>query len=599
MPPTTPPTPVTPPHTLPSAWPGTNTAEVVDCLDGLATFIAQQRAIVASAESDIRTLRQVKPEDLSPGNPEKLAVQWLTSLKLNAPAFRLSERIAELGGSSSELEIEGRIDFDLFAHKDPGPLQRLALAARTAHAAREGVFPPSAPTTTSTAGARVANPASTSAPTSTSHIPPPVTDRNTPATTTPASVNQAPALSKYQRIVRAARKRILDPVYAEQGLDINEKYTEEEHRKPQKKAKNPDSATDGDTDTGATVPLRLHVTRQVTAAARAKAAGDRGEDEDAAVSTSASVGAHATSAFASGETRTRQKRAESTTVGGVRRSSRLAASALSATTAVDVGTETTAAVLKPEEEEKERGVEASAKMEGGSLVLEGAGEEGRVRLKLRGPLRGAGDGDSVDSSNEDSAHKDDEDAVRSIPGPAQHPPPGVSVLGKRQRAHAEDADAGGARAPEEGKEQKVVIRIPVRVGTCRASVSVVPVAPTSTKDTTLALPSTKLGAQTSLVSPSTPTPTPTPSPPLQLPPRRVTQARTRTRGRNGDGNENKNGEEVVRPTTLNAQTSSPSLQLPPRTRTLARTRTRTMRSANENEKEQEVVGKDKGKADRL
>ncbi|KAJ7201105.1 hypothetical protein GGX14DRAFT_465796 [Mycena pura] len=158
-------------------------ADTVPSLEALNTFIEQQKALLARTQSDIETLRQLKSETIA--DPASLADQ------LSGRAFRLSEQ------DDCESKVPEGIDWTLFAHKDPKPLQDLALAARAAYAAR-----------------------------------------NKP------SRKQHSELSDLQKLVKAARRTIIDPVLRdEQGNDDDPNATPQPNvTDPPRKAQHPDSA---------------------------------------------------------------------------------------------------------------------------------------------------------------------------------------------------------------------------------------------------------------------------------------------------------------------------------------------------------------------
>ncbi|KAJ7439495.1 hypothetical protein FB451DRAFT_147462 [Mycena latifolia] len=122
-------------------------------LEALASFIEQQRALLARTQSDLEALRRLKTETVA--DVGSLADQ------LSGSAFRLSEQ------ADCESKVPEGIDWGLFAQKDPKPLQHLAQTARTTHA-----------------------------------------QRHTPSAT------QRSELSDLQKFVKEARRTILDPVLA-------------------------------------------------------------------------------------------------------------------------------------------------------------------------------------------------------------------------------------------------------------------------------------------------------------------------------------------------------------------------------------------------
>ncbi|KAF7293062.1 SANT domain-containing protein [Mycena indigotica] len=125
-------------------------------LNALKAFIDQQRALLTRTKADIQTLRKLKAESI---------VDTSTlSEQLNDDAFRLGEAEVQSGAVPEEL------DWSLLARKDPKPLTLLGRNALAVYTARNKPKPP---------------------------------------------VN--PGLSELQKLVRNARKTIIDPVIALYG----------------------------------------------------------------------------------------------------------------------------------------------------------------------------------------------------------------------------------------------------------------------------------------------------------------------------------------------------------------------------------------------
>ncbi|KAJ7132879.1 hypothetical protein C8R43DRAFT_930247 [Mycena crocata] len=122
-------------------------------LETLATFIEQQKALLARTQSDLETLRSLQADTVA--DVASLAEQ------LSGKTFRLSEQV------DCQSQVPQSIDWELFAQKDPKPLQNFALTARTTYA-----------------------------------------ERNKPSTI------QRSELSELQKFVKEARRTIVDPVLA-------------------------------------------------------------------------------------------------------------------------------------------------------------------------------------------------------------------------------------------------------------------------------------------------------------------------------------------------------------------------------------------------
>ncbi|KAJ6464020.1 hypothetical protein C8R45DRAFT_940196 [Mycena sanguinolenta] len=110
-------------------------------LEALAFFIEQQKAILARTQSEVVQLRKLKREaGLVAPDVGELAKQ------LSGSAFRLSEHAVEDWGGHTPDRVPKNIDWELFADKDPYPLQSLAHAARTAYAQRNTyIYTPATP----------------------------------------------------------------------------------------------------------------------------------------------------------------------------------------------------------------------------------------------------------------------------------------------------------------------------------------------------------------------------------------------------------------------------------------------------------------------
>ncbi|KAJ6464194.1 hypothetical protein C8R47DRAFT_1156725 [Mycena vitilis] len=144
-------------------------------LEALASFVKQQKAILASTQSTIDALRRLKSEAV-------VADVGLLADQLSGSAFRLSEQ------TDCESKVPESIDWALFAEKDPKPLQELASVARTDYE-----------------------------------------QRNKPHTT------QRSELSDLQKFVKEAKRTILDPALALYGdRPEDEEMPEAPPKDPQK-----------------------------------------------------------------------------------------------------------------------------------------------------------------------------------------------------------------------------------------------------------------------------------------------------------------------------------------------------------------------------
>ncbi|KAK7042534.1 hypothetical protein R3P38DRAFT_3348509 [Favolaschia claudopus] len=143
-------------------------------LEALAAFVEQQKAVLAQTQLALDQLRRLRSQAavVPPTDVDQLAEQ------LNGTAFRLGEQATE------SLITPENIEWDVFAHKDPRPLVSLGTTARTAYTQRNA--PP----------------------------PPPSQQKPTPTTLTPVPV---PPRSSLQHLVRSAKVRLLDPIFALYG----------------------------------------------------------------------------------------------------------------------------------------------------------------------------------------------------------------------------------------------------------------------------------------------------------------------------------------------------------------------------------------------
>ncbi|KAJ7734737.1 hypothetical protein DFH07DRAFT_944646 [Mycena maculata] len=133
-------------------------------LEALNTFIAQQKALLARTKSDLETLRRLGSDAVADAATSAVADVGTLADQLGSPAFRLSDQ------ADCALSVPA-LDWSLFAQTDPKPLQSLAHTARTTSAYAQ---------------------------------------RNIPRPTPRAG----PGSGDLQKLVREAKKAILDPVFA-------------------------------------------------------------------------------------------------------------------------------------------------------------------------------------------------------------------------------------------------------------------------------------------------------------------------------------------------------------------------------------------------